>query len=155
MATLSGGEKFVKAMAEIAKKLQNKSLRVGFLEKAKYPDGTSVALVAATNEFGRKIKTKVGIKMQPPRPFFRNMIAEKQGEWPQAIANLLKKNNYDAKKTLELTGHAIKGQLQESITKLTSPPLAPSTIKAKGHSKPLIATGHMLNSVDYEVVDQK
>jgi hypothetical protein len=31
-------------------------LKVGFLEGAKYPDGTPVALVAATNEFGGTVK---------------------------------------------------------------------------------------------------
>ena len=134
------------ALREMAAKVGNPAtVRIGFLENAKYPDGTSVAMVAAVNEYGRPSKG------QPPRPFFRHMIADKQGEWPDAIANLLKANNLDAKKTLELTGAAIAGQLRQSITDLVSPPLAQSTIDRKGHSKPLIDTGHMLQSVDFEV----
>lgn len=146
MASISGGRKLEEAMRELARKVEKPaSLRVGFLEKARYSDGKSVAMIAAIQEFGAP---SVGI---PPRPFFRRMINEKQGEWPEAIANLLVANNYDAEKTLDLAGAAIAGQLRQSIVDLTDPPLAPSTIKRKGHAKPLVDTGHMLKSVDHEV----
>ncbi len=79
------------------------------------------------------------------------MIAAKSGEWPAAVGDLLVANNYDAAKTLDLTGVAIKGQLQQSIKDLVSPPLKPATIAAKGFDKPLIDTGFMLRSVDYVV----
>jgi len=120
-------------------------VRVGFLEKATYPDGTSVAMVAAIQDGGAPA---AGI---PPRPFFRNMVAAKQGEWPKAIEGLLKANEYDADKTLKQTGAAIAGQLRQSIVDTNEPPLKPATIRRKGHSKPLVDTGHMLQSVDYEV----
>jgi len=48
-------------------------------------------------------------------------------------------------------GEGIAGQLRESIQSTNSPPLAESTIEAKGFEKPLIDTGHMWNSVAYEV----
>jgi hypothetical protein len=144
--TLSGGAKLDAALREMAREISKPAtLRVGFLSKAKYPDGTSVALVAAVNEYGRPDKG------QPPRPFFRNMIADKSPEWPGAIAGLLKDNGYNAERALELTGSAIAGQLRQSIIDLVSPPLAESTIRRKGFDKPLIDTGHMLQSVDYEV----
>lgn len=146
MAAIRGGDKLAKALAELSQKVSKAAtLSVGFLEGATYPDGTSVPMVAAINEFGAPSR---GI---PPRPFFRNMIAAKSGEWPKAVGDLLKGNDYDAVKTLSVTGEGIKGQLQQSITDLTSPPLAQSTIDAKGSSKPLIDTGHMLNSVGYSV----
>jgi len=121
------------------------TLRVGFLENAKYPDGTPVAMIAAIQDYGAP---NAGI---PPRPFFRNMIAAKSPEWPAAIAQLLKDNNLDAVKALDQTGFAIEGQLRESIQQTNAPPLAPSTIARKGFDKPLIDTGHMYNSVDHEV----
>lgn len=146
MATVKGGEKANKAMAELARKLgKPMSLRVGFLEKATYPDGTPVGMIAAINEFGAPSRN------QPPRPFFRNMIAAKQNEWPAAIAGVFKASNYDAAKTFDIVGAAIAGQLRQSITDLMSPPLAASTIRRKGFDKPLIDTGHMLKSVDHEV----
>ena len=79
------------------------------------------------------------------------MIADKQDEWPEAIAELLKTNEYDAVKTLDLTGAAIAGQLRQSIVDLQEPPLAASTIQRKGHVKPLIDSGVMLSSIDHEV----
>ena len=171
MAKISGGEKVEAYFRDLSKKLDAGVLRVGFLEGATYPPRVTikqptkgkakrrtkvggqaqpltVAAVAAFNEYG------VPSRGQPPRPFFRNMIAEKGPSWPKAVAKLLKANNYDGDKTLRMTGEAIKGQLQQSIIKLVSPPLSPRTVKAKGSSKPLIDTGHMLNSVDYEVVSK-
>lgn len=146
MAATRGGDKFEAALKSIAEKASNASLvRVGFLENATYPDGKPVAMIAAIQEYGAP---SVGI---PPRPYFRSMIAAKSPEWPAAIAGLLKTNDYDAAQTLGQTGEAVKGQLQESIVQTNSPPNAPSTIARKGHDKPLVDSGHMLKSVDYEV----
>lgn len=146
MATIRGGEKLEAALKEIAAKASNASVvKVGFLANATYPDGTSVAMVAAINEYGAP---GAGI---PPRPFFRNMIAAKSGEWPRAIADLLKTNDYDAAKTLGQTGEAVKGQLAQSIVDTNTPPNAPSTIARKGAAKPLVDSGHLLQSIDHEV----
>ena len=145
MATVRGGAKLDAALRELAAKVAvPATLRVGFLENARYPDGTPVAMIAAINEYGRP-------PTQPPRPFFRNMIRDKQGEWPKAIVDLLKANDLDAVKALDLAGAAIAGQLRQSIVDLVSSALAASTIRRKGFDKPLIDTGHMLNSVDHEV----
>ena len=144
--TTKGGDKAGPKLAELARKLTSaKTVRIGFLEGATYPNGTPVAMVAAINEYGAPSRG------QPPRPFFRRMIAAKRAEWPKAIANLLKANNGDVHRTLSQTGEAIAGQLKQSIVDLTDPPLAPSTIARKGFDKPLIDTGHMLQSVDFEV----
>jgi hypothetical protein len=143
---IGGGDKFAEALRSRGNSAgRARTVRVGFLKGATYPDGTSVALVAAINEFGAPSRG------QPPRPFFRNMIAEKQAEWPKAIAALLKANDFDAERTLDLVGQAIVGQLQESIQKLVDPPLKPSTIARKGFSKPLIDHGVMIRSVSHEV----
>lgn len=148
MASVKGGDLFDRALQDLAKKLDGQPhVRVGFLEGSTYPDGTSTPMVAAILEFGapaRKI---------PPRSFFRSMVAEKSPAWPKAIGDLLVRNSYDTKKTLAQAGEAIAGQLRESISTFTSPPLAPSTVARKGFDKPLIDTGHLLASVSYEVED--
>lgn len=147
MARMRGGERVSRVLAEIADRVgQDYGLRVGFLENATYPDGKPVGLVAAIQEFGAP---RAGI---PPRPFFRNMIADKQGEWPAAVGELLVQNDYDVRAALDQAGFAIAGQLRQSIQQTDSPPLAASTIARKGHDKPLIDTGHLYNSVDHEVV---
>jgi hypothetical protein len=161
MATIRGGDKLHRELAKLTVKLRNPgTLSVGFLAGATYPTdvkrskrgpnkslagGVPVAMIAAIQEFGAPSR---GI---PPRPFFRNMIKAKSGEWPAAIAALLKANNYDARRTLTLTGEAIAGQLRQSIKDTNTPPLKPATIKKKGFAKPLIDTSHMINSIDYEV----
>ena len=161
MATVKGGNKLSQKLQEMAGALSSASaVKIGFLAGATYPDGKPVAMIAAIQEFGAPSR---GI---PPRPFFRHMIADKKGEWPKAIADLLKANDYKADVTLKKTGEAVSGQLRKSIIDTNAPPLANSTIIKKGGvhgmvydpkdpstypAKPLVDTGHMLNSVDYEV----
>lgn len=146
MARVTGGDRLEKIIRKFAEKAQNaKELRVGFLEDATYPDGKSVAMIAAINEYGAPSRG------QPPRPFFRNMIAEKKDSWGPSFRALMKNNEMDAKASLQQLGAGIKGQLQQSITDFKDPPLKPSTIQKKGFAKPLIDTGLMLRSVDYEV----
>lgn len=177
MTALKGGNKLRARLKELASKLDKPgTLKVGFLENATYPDGTPVAMVAAINEFGAP---NAGI---PPRPAFRNMIADKSPTWGDAVEQNLVATDYDVETTLERVGMGIKGQLQQSIIDTMSPPLSPVTLMlrkmkadnpdlvvtgatvgeaarrvAAGESyggvstKPLVESGHMLNSVDYEV----
>ena len=133
-------------MRELAAKVSRPAtLRVGFLERSTYPTGQSVAMIAAINEFGAPSRG------QPPRPFFRNMIAKYKGEWPKAIGDLLKANDWDAERALDIAGAAIAGQLRQSITDFYGVPLKPATIARKGFDKQLIDSAHMLQSVDHEV----
>lgn len=159
-----GGQKLEAALKAIAKKLSNaKSVKVGFLENQKYPDGTHVALVAAIQDYGAPAKNI------PSRPFFRNMIAKESKGWPDTTAKLLKQTNFDARKALTLLGQHVAEQLQQSILDTNAPPLSPKTIKRKsgnltprqkanlkklgimGPEKPLVETGLLLRSPDYEV----
>lgn len=144
MATIRGGKKFESAIADLARRIaKTGTLKVGFFEEATYPDGKSVAMIAALNNFGTS--------RAPPRPFFTNMVHDKSPEWAPALANLLEANNMDAVRALNILGDGIKGQLQQSINDLVSPPLAESTIKRKGFDKPLIDTTRMINSAGYKV----
>lgn len=146
MAAVRGGAKFQKELQRMAGAVKSADyVKIGFLSGATYPDGTPVAMVAAIQNWGAP---RAGI---PPRPFFSNMIAKKSSEWGPATGALLVANGYDAAKTLEQVGQAIAGQLRQEIVDTMEPALAPSTIKRKGFSKPLVETGHMLNSVDHEV----
>ena len=146
MASFKGGDRLQAILKDMAAKLgEGSAVRVGFLEGSTYPDGTSVPMVAAIQEFGapaRKI---------PPRPFFRTMIADKSPGWPKAIADLLPANGYDAKKTLAQVGEGVAGQLRQSIADFTTPANAPSTVARKGFDKPLVDSGHLLASVSYQV----
>lgn len=144
-ASVKGGDKLKKALKDLLKNLNSaESVRVGFLEDAKYPDGTPVALVGSVQNWG---SPAAGI---PPRPFFTNMIAHHAGSWSKGMAETLKSTNYDAKKTLDIVGEVLVGQLKKEIIDMNFPPLKPETIRRKGFDKPLIDTSHMINSVDKE-----
>lgn len=139
------------ALADLARQFdQPRKLKVGFLKGGKYytdKDGTPVAAVAAWNEFG------VPVHNQPPRPFFRIMIAEQAPKWGKMAAALLKANDGDVDATLDIMGQEIQGRIKESINALMEPPLAASTIaKKKGNDKPLIDTAIMVNAVSFEVL---
>lgn len=143
---IRGGGKLTAFLDNMGRRLKTGTVvKVGFLEGATYPDGTPVALIAAIQNFGAPAR---GI---PPRPFFSNMIRDKSPGWGDKLARVLEAVNYDGEKALALMGEGIAGQLRESIQQTNSPPLAEATIRAKGFEKPLVDTGHMLNSVDYEV----
>lgn len=147
MAGFTGGDKLRSYLSDLARKVVTPAtLEVGFLEGATYPDGTSVALVAAVQEFGAPSRNI------PPRPFFRNMIAKEEGHWGDDVAALLKAKEMDAKQALELMGEEIAGELRQSIVDTNDPPLAPATVKAKGSDKALVDTGHMLASIASQVI---
>jgi hypothetical protein len=144
----TGGEALERKLRELAFRLgRSDELRVGFLEGATYPDGTSVPMVAAIQEYGAPERNI------PSRPFFRNMINAKAPGWAGSISRILPTVDYDAAKTLALMGQGIAGQLQDSIRKFDGVPLAPETIARKGFNKQLIDTSVMINSVSYEIVE--
>lgn len=173
---ISGGDRLEAALRKIATGLKVKTtLQVGFLAGATYPKtGTSIPMVAAIQEFGAPRR---GI---PPRPFFRPAVKKYSSEWPDQIADQLKKTDFDATKTLNRMGALIRGEIQESIRDVETPALSPVTLmvreivgpngtptfkdvlearkrvaageRASGIStKPLIWTSTMLNKVDWRI----
>lgn len=143
---MAGGAALARYLQNIADKVSTgESVKVGFLENATYPDGTPVATVAAANEFGRPDHGQV------PRHFIRDVIEVGKIEWGGKLAKILEATQYDTARAFALMGEGMKGELQAAIRHFDDPPLKQSTIDRKGFTKPLIETGHMLNSVDYEV----
>lgn len=147
--SIAGGDKLQATLEKLARRLGSGGVvNTGFLESATYPakpdqPALNVASVAFFNEFGTS--------NAPPRPFFRQMVAAKSPGWGRALGAAAKSVDYDSAQTLNIMGEVIKGELRESITQFTTPALKPSTIARKGFDKPLVDTGHMLASVDYEV----
>ncbi len=60
MAGMTGGDRLISRLQGIADRMQtaggSPSVKVGFLAGATYPDGTSIAYVAAINEFGATVQ---------------------------------------------------------------------------------------------------
>ena len=94
-----------------------------------------------------------------------HVLAQPAGEPAElAACDLLIDVRHTATQALKQVGEGIKGQLQQSIINTNDPPLAPATIAAKskggtsaaklgvdGPAKPLIDTGTMIKSVDWEI----
>lgn len=110
-------------------------------------------------------RTKPHTIIIPPRPFWDNAKARIEGEEGLTILNQELLRVFEGKQTLETACHRIgiwgQGVIQEEIKKITTPPLASSTIWQRNHSyasksnkissKPLNATGMMIASVQSQV----
>ena len=139
---------------KVASQLDSKQVKIGFIDGSTYPDGTSVASVAAENEWG------VPEKNQPPRPFYRNAISEHEKEWSDAVARGIEAG-YPVEQVLELVGAKIQGDVQESIATLVDPPLSGMTLHIRrtredrptDSTKPLVDSKVMIGDVNYEVGD--
>ncbi len=143
---MTGGDKLEAYLRTTSDKLgDGADVAVGFFEGDTYPDGTSVAMVAAIQEWGAPSR---GI---PPRPFMRPTVEDHADEWPDQIAEALEVSGMDAEKALEIMGGVIQREIREAIQAVTSPPLKPATVRRKGFEKPLIDSGRMFQSVKYEV----
>lgn len=145
---MRGGGKFKKVLANLAAKAAVKAVtQAGVISPtATYPDGTKVAQVAAWNEFGTE--------RIPPRPFFRQTVAENSGKWRDQATHLLKANHYDVKLTLGQMGEVMRDDLRQTIISFSDPPNAASTIAKKGSDSPLRDTVVLLRSIDGNVVDK-
>ncbi|MEI9581827.1 hypothetical protein [Enterobacter asburiae] len=144
-------------LQDMEKKIKSAEVRVGFLKGGTYPDGTSIPMVAARNEYGDPANN------QPPRPFFRNAIADNQAKWAKTIERGIS-SGLDAETVFEVVGAQMKGDIQESIATLIEPKLSEATLRRRKNrsvlpnqsDKPLVDTRVLINSVDYEVnIEQK
>lgn len=143
---MRGGDKFRQRLAELAVQATTAKVRVGVIEQANYPDGESVAQVAFWNEYGTATI--------PPRPFFRNTIAQHKDEWPKQAATFMEANGGDVRQTLADMGEVVKGQIKMTIQDFREPPNAAATVKQKGFDKPLINKGTLWDRIECEVTDE-
>ena len=151
-STLTGQADVMQAISNAIAKMGGGHVDIGFMEGATYPSEKegdkplSVAQVAFWNEFGTA--------KAPPRPFFRRMISAEQGHWAKDVSVLTAKTKGNGNQVLKMMGALIEGSLKKSINDFVEPALAPNTHKKSakaGFDKPLIDTGHMLNSITSEV----
>lgn len=174
MVTISGGDKLKAALEEISKKVSSAaSVDVGFLPDATYPDGTPVAMVAAIQEFGapgagippRPFFRKMIGQNSPQWPKmlgsllqYNDMDAAKslgqigvemEGELRESIVDLLEPELSPV--TLMLR----KMRRDDPNLVVTGKTVGEAAARvAAGESyggvstKPLVDTGHLLNSID-------
>jgi hypothetical protein len=101
------------------------SVKVGWFETAKYPDGQYVAYIASIMEFGYAPKNI------PPRLGLRQLCVSNKPEW-EAVAERLAKavfNGAEPATMLEALGGKVAGDIQKHISDVQDPPLAASTLR--------------------------
>ena len=135
---------------ELKKRLvgDGKVVHVGVPEGKKEPDGTSVAMIAAVHEYGSPDQ---GI---PERPFLRVAIQKNRLKYVRLNRiNLVKMmhGQMGMEQALGQLGKMAKGDVQAEIKSGDFTPLKEATIKRKGSSRPLIDTGQMVQSMQWEL----
>lgn len=177
MATISGGDKLAAKLAELSKNVSKAAeVDIGFLEGSTYPDGTPTAAIAAIQEFGApraKIPPRPFFRnmIREKSPQWPEAVgdllvntgydAEKTlGQTGAAIKGQLQDSIID---TLSPPLSPITLMLRQMKRENPDLVVTGKTVGeaarrvAAGESaggvstKPLVETGHMLRSVDYEV----
>lgn len=138
-------------MVNTLRKLSSTEIKVGFLESSGgYEDGTTVAQVAAWNEFGTE--------HSPSRPFMRQTLKDQREEITKFARDRAKgvvNGSMSAQMALNGIGSYVKGRMQAEIRDGEFEPNAPSTVAHKGSSKPLIDTGRMRQSIVYVITSKE
>lgn len=130
-------------------------VRVGVLGNTAPRDGKGLdnAELALVMEFG----TRNG--RIPARPFLGGTAERKNGEWLALLGKAIPKvleGKLTIERALALVGERAAADVKRTIT--SSEGLAanaPSTIRRKGSSRPLIDTGRLLQSISYDVASTK
>ena len=126
---------------------------VGVRQGKTTEDGQSLALVAAANEFG----TADG--RIPERSFLRSTVEENRRRYGDILRDSVIKvavlGVSTVDRELNRLGARAAGDVQEKIRSIDTPPNAPSTIARKGTDNPLIETGRLRQSIDWEVEEGK
>jgi hypothetical protein len=137
-----GADALVKALRSV----KGAELRVGILDKGDDDHaGLTVAELAAIHEFG------LGV---PERSFIRGWYDENIDQIRELIKKQLARvargevSEVNAWKQL---GALFVAQIQKRIVERIPPPLAESTIKAKGSDVPLVDTGQLKSSITFKV----
>lgn len=117
------------------------------VEAAKDHGGIPNVDVAAIHELGLDPRI-------PERSSIRGTVDERRKRITTAIrksADLTLQGLLSMHAALERVGLYVQGQIRQRISTGIPPPNAPATVARKGSSTPLIDTGQLRASIDYEV----
>lgn len=152
--TILNRQKIEDAMKKLAKRMEeiDQVVLVGVPKGAGvYEDGLTIATIAAVNEFGS------ADGHVPARPFLRTAVEEGSQEYLKLIEKELPdiaEGKHPMSRLLNRLGILAVGHVQKKIVEGPFTPNAPSTIRAKGSSSPLIDTGALRQSINYVIADK-
>lgn len=141
-AQVTGNLAKFKQLIEQIKASGEKAVYVGFSaefnEKVEGSDNFNLASLAAVLEFGNE--------RIPSRPFLRQTLAENQEKYIALFVKLFE-SGVSIEQIYEQIALIAQGDVQQNIVNGKWTANAPSTIKRKKSSKPLIDTGKLRQSV--------
>lgn len=120
--------RIARALSDRAKLFEGTVVKVGFPAGKNYPDGTSIAYVAAIQEFGAP---EVNI---PPRSPMRLTRAAKSREWAKSMAEgaqAVAQRRISLTGMLDAVGQVAAADIVQTIADRLSPPLKPATVSAR------------------------
>lgn len=151
--------KIARALSDRAKLFDGTVAKVGIPAGKTYPDGTSIAYVAAIQEFGADIpahdvvarngkalaipvgdsvvfrkKASIPAMTIPPRPAFRNTRTAKSADWAKHLAagaEAVVQRQISLEGMLEAVGQVAAMDVVQTIAERVAPPLKPSTIAGR------------------------
>jgi hypothetical protein len=156
--------KISRLLSDRAKLFEGAVAKVGFPRGQTYPDGTSIAYVAAIHEYGAP---EANI---PSRPFMRLTRAAKAAEWAKSMAEgaeAMVQKRVTLVGMLDAVGQVAAMNIVETIANRLSPPLKTATVAARVRrarqanpkfgakvlpvtiSTPLIDTGALIAHISY------
>ena len=147
--TLDGFQQARDAVQQALREVMSDSfVLVGIHEDKSQRSGGEInnATLGAVHEFGTN--------NIPARPWLNPGVASGNAEYLNIIERVLS-DGEQLDVALERIGVVAVGKVQKYMRDLRTPPNAPSTIKRKGSSNPLIDTGVLRQSVTYKVTRGK
>jgi hypothetical protein len=157
--TLKVDDRRWREMMKRAAELGKRVVKVGVIgtEAAnETEEGITVGRLAGVHEYGAAIRIGSTVIIIPERSFIRATLAEKRTDIFALVSRLNDRvltGRMSEDQALGLIGTKAVGEIQKRMARGIQPENAPSTIAAKGSSKPLIDTGRLRQSVTYAVVD--
>jgi hypothetical protein len=146
----AAGRQYEKTIREICSRQISLGFPEGMAAKKRSSSGIEdagamLADVALWNE--------VGTSKMPARPFMASSFENNEKKLKAFCARCLKEveTGATAQDVLQKVGVYAKGIIQQEISDGDFAANAPSTVARKGSDKPLIDTGHMRQSVNFEI----
>ena len=143
--TVTGAEQAREAVEKALKDfITDKFVTIGIHEDAGQHESDDItnAKLGAIHEFGADLI--------PARPWLNPGVQSGNEEYLQMITSAAEKGE-PMDVVLEQIGLVAVSKVQIFMTELKTPPNAPSTIKKKGSSNPLIDSGALRQSVTFKV----
>lgn len=154
-------------LLESLNQISSKKINIGLLGDA----DSKMLTIGNVQEFGCQIKVtpkmraylnSIGIHLKnntkyiniPERSFIRAGFESGRNDLEETVKRYLKylfAGKISQEKFFEMTGIRAKDLIKDYMTDLRKPPLHPVTKQRKGSSHPLIDTGHLRDTVDFEV----